>query len=123
MRREKIIDLGHLTVRVKELTVGELRNLLKNEDLVIDIPEFLRGNSGLPPEIVEVFCDLKREQIEALTFSEVKAIINGIKEVNSDFFDVIEMLGTFAGMLEGARHRKSSTESSSHSQGPASTAS
>lgn len=101
MRLEKTADLGHRTVRVKEITVGELRNLLAGTGGSFNVMQWLAGNQEFPVELLNAFTDLSAEAIPTLTFSELKLVIEAVKEVNSAFFFVLESLGTASGLLQG----------------------
>ncbi len=100
MRLEKSADLGHRTVRVKEITIGELRNLLAGTGGSFNVMQWLAGNEEFPAELLNAFTDLPEEAIPGLTFSEMKVLIEAVKEVNSAFFFVLESLGTAAGLLQ-----------------------
>jgi hypothetical protein len=101
MRLEKTVDLGCRSVRVSEITVGELRNLLAGASGGFNVMQWLAGNEELPADLLSAFTDLTPEAIQELTFSELKQVIEAVKEVNSAFFFVLESLGTAAGLLQG----------------------
>jgi len=104
MRREKVIDLGNgLSVRVTEITVGQYRNLLRRPegDLSFEVMAFLRGDQEIPVDVLDLFTDLTNERIRTMTFSEFRQVLDGIKEVNCDFFGVLTDLGAAAGILGG----------------------
>lgn len=113
MRIEKTIDLGSTAVRVREITVGQMRNLLALEDLSLDVMGFLSGKQEIPTELLNLFTDLKPERLESLTFSELSQVIVGVREVNAGFFEVLEALGLAQGLLAGLREKPSTKPSSS----------
>lgn len=114
MRREKTIQINEgLSVRVREMTVGELRNLLSMERMELDVMGFLTGGVDLSLDLLQPFTDLRPEAVQSMTFSELKQVIDGIREVNSGFFEVLEALGMAAGLLTEFRGKTSSTPSSS----------
>jgi hypothetical protein len=107
MRIEKTVDLGSMQVRVKEITVGELRNLLAQDVAGFNAMEWVAGRAALPPDLVGAFTDLTPEMIPKLTFSEMQTIIEAVKEVNAAFFFVIEKLGMLAGFIQEIRENGS----------------
>ena len=119
MRREQVIDLGNgLSVRVTEITVGQYRNLLRRAGGVsFDVGRFLRGEEEIPTEVLALFTDLSPERIPAMTFSEIRQVLDGIKEVNADFFGVHQTLGVAAGVLAAMSEANSTAPSGSSSSG------
>lgn len=114
MRQEKTIQINNgLTVRVREMTVGELRNLLAMEQMDLDVMGFLAGIVEFPIDLLQPFTDLRPEAIKHMTFSEIKQVIDGIREVNSGFFEVLEALGMAAGLLAEFREKPSTKPPSS----------
>lgn len=85
------VQLGELRVAVRELTVGEIRAWIKrmaevgNPDLVSDT---------LLPDIslmdLQAMTDLEPEQMEALTPSQLRTVLEACREVNKDFFGLRE---------------------------------
>jgi hypothetical protein len=101
MRHSKAVVLGNRSVEVRELTVGELRKMLRDskaeisgmtmQDLVLgDGLQALAGH-------FEPFTSLKAAEIDELTLSEIGLLSEAIKEVNPDFFALV---GGLAGLLE-----------------------
>lgn len=90
MRRTKAVSLGEATVSVHELTVGEIRNWLRDLDSAGD-----RAGTDLVGAVLfeEIsFDDLKRlsnvteAQLDAATPGELRALIEAARELNADFF-------------------------------------
>jgi hypothetical protein len=108
VRIEKTVDLGSMQVRVREITVGELRNLLAHDVIGFNAMEWAAGRAVLPPDLIGAFTDLTPEMVPKLTFSELETIIEAVKEVNAAFFFVIEKLGMLAGFIQEMRERGSS---------------
>ena len=97
MTLSQTVQLGGLSVTVRELTVGEIRAWMKrmaetgNPDPVSDV---------LLPEIslvdLQAMTDLEPEQMEALTPSQLRQVFAACREVNRDFFalrDSVQDLG------------------------------
>jgi len=103
MRLERVVYLGHMEVRVKEITVGELRNLLAQDLGEFNAMEWLAGRTALPANLLQAFTDLSAEKIPTLTFSELQTIIEAVREVNTAFFFVIENMGLLAGFIREMR--------------------
>lgn len=108
MRIEKTVDLGHMQVRVTEITIGQLRNLLASEIADFNTMEWITGRGTLPADIIGAFTDLTAEMILKLTFSELQAVIEAVQEVNAAFFFVVEKLGMVEGFILEMRERASS---------------
>lgn len=108
MRLEKTVDLGHMQVRVKEITVGELRNLLIHSPNGFNAMDWVVGRAALPADLLSAFTDLTADSVERLTFSEMKQIMEGVQEVNAAFFFVVEKLGMVEGFILEMRARASS---------------
>jgi hypothetical protein len=94
------------------MTVGELRNLLSMERMSLDVMGFLAGMVELPIDLLQPFTDMRPEAVKSMTFSELKQVIDGIREVNSGFFEVLEAMGMAAGLLAELRGKTSSKPSS-----------
>lgn len=107
MRIEKTVDLGTMQVRVKEITVGELRNLLSQDVIGFNAMDWVAGRATLPQDLVGAFTDLTHEMIPKLTFSEMQTIIEAVNEVNAAFFFVIEKMGMLAGFIQEMREQRS----------------
>lgn len=93
----KQIEVGGLTVTVRELTVGEIRAWMKrmaeggDADVVGDL---LLEEVGLSDLLS--MCDASREQLDALTPKQVRELYAACEEVNRDFFALrarVEALG------------------------------
>lgn len=88
--------LNAQVVTVRELTVGEIRAWMKRAaegggDVVDDT---LLQEVSLPD--LFSMTDLKADQVEGMTPSQLRQVVNGCREVNPDFFglrDRIESAG------------------------------
>lgn len=103
MRKEKLVDLGSRKVVVKELTVKGLRNFLDNAEKMGDVPlkDILHGENY--NKLCQLFLsctDLKTDELEDLSISEIKALGKAIAEVNGDFFGLLKILGVAASMTD-----------------------
>jgi hypothetical protein len=103
VRLEKTVDLGHMQVRVTEITVGALRNLISQDIPGFNAMDWIAGRSALPADLISAFTDLSSDALQSMTFSEIQAIIEVVQEVNGSFFFVLEKLGLLAGLIEGMR--------------------
>ena len=101
MRQEKTIDFGHMTVKVHEPTVEQIRNLLGRDDVAIDPIGFFTGKSEISPDVLALVTDLTPAGVAKLYGSELKQILEEASQMLRPFFDVLEMLGTAAGYLGG----------------------
>lgn len=98
MRAVRDVKLGGVSVQVKELTLGEIRAWLKsNEEAInqnlVDCCLFDDFNLG----DIAVFCDISAETLDALTPSDLRNVVDSIKEVNPHFFALrgrLVVLGT-----------------------------
>lgn len=90
-----------MQVRVREITVGELRNLLAHDVIGFNAMEWAAGRAVLPPDLIGAFTDLTPEMVPKLTFSELETIIEAVKEVNAAFFFRDREIGNAGGLHPG----------------------
>ena len=93
MALTKTIHLGEISVEVRELTVGEIRHLLKmmaegdSSDVI---------SSTLLPEIslteLALMTDLDVDQLDDLAPSQLRKVFEATREVNTDFFVLRERI-------------------------------
>jgi hypothetical protein len=102
-RKEKTLDFGHLSVKVHEPTVEQIRNLISREDLNIDAMGFLTGRTELPTDFIELLTDLSQETLKKLTLSELREVLAEAKEMLRPFFEILQLLGEAGGFLGGMR--------------------
>jgi len=114
-RREKTLDFGHMSVRVNELTVDQVINLMRGSGIDFDPMLWLSGQQEFPHDLASLFADLPPASIGKLSFSELKEIIEAVKEVNQDLFFVVMQLAELAGTLKGMSENESSKQSVSSS--------
>ncbi|MCP1606461.1 hypothetical protein [Pseudomonas citronellolis] len=96
MALKQTLDFDGLRVEVRELTVGEIRQLLKTMadgggDLVDDM---LLEEIGLAE--LQLMTNLEPEQLDDLAPSQLRQVYEACREVNKDFFDLrarVEQVG------------------------------
>jgi hypothetical protein len=87
MALKQSVPLGEITVQVRELTVGEIRQLLKTmaEGGDGDLVEYaLLEEIGLRE--LQLMTDLELEIIEDLAPSQLRQVFEACREINKDFF-------------------------------------
>lgn len=97
MRVEQTIDVGGLTVTLRELTVGDVRAWLKSLESLS--PQGRGQGEGESLDLVgvalidghdladlAVLTDLTPEQIDTLTPSQIRTVFDAARKVNADFF-------------------------------------
>lgn len=86
MRVERDVRIGAIDVKVKELTLGEIRAWLKESATapgdVIDATLF----EDFDAQDLRYMTDLRADQLDTLTPSECRALAAICEEVNADFF-------------------------------------
>ena len=106
MRLEKVVELRDgVKVTVRELTPKILRNLLSQAENVREL-SFRELLAERISEVVGLLGDcleLKGENWENLSFSEIETVINAFKEVNKAFFGLMSL----SAILTGAREELS----------------
>ncbi|MDF3931397.1 hypothetical protein [Pseudomonas citronellolis] len=112
MALKQTLNFEGLKVEVRELTVGEIRQLLKtmaegSDDLVgYSILEEI----GLAQ--LQLMTNLEPEQLEDLAPSQMRKVYEAAREINKDFFDLL-------GRVEAGGRRVLETLSSSSNGTPA----
>jgi cyanate lyase len=89
MERTVTLEQHNLTVRVKELTVADIRSWLRAmQDMgAVDVVNAgLFDEEGASIDDVLMMTDLDREELEQLTPAEVSQVIEKCKRVNPHFF-------------------------------------
>lgn len=87
MALKKKIPLGDIQVEVRELTVGEIRQLLKlmAEESDTDIVEYaLLDEIGLRE--LQMMTDLEKEFVDDLAPSQLRQVYEACRDMNPDFF-------------------------------------
>lgn len=95
MRKEDLITVNGIAIKVKELTVAEVRHWMMDmvaqeesktpaDNITIVLDQGLFEGIGLS-DIVRM-TDLTKCQIEHFTPSELQVVIQKCKELNPDFF-------------------------------------
>lgn len=93
----KQIEVGGLSVTVRELTVGEIRAWMKRMAEGVDsdvVGELLLEEVGVSDLLS--MCDASREQLDTLTPRQLRELYAACEEVNRDFFALrarVEALG------------------------------
>lgn len=101
MRKEKTLDFGHMSVRIHEPTVEQVRNFLSREDFDFKPVDFMTGTAEMPSDLLSLLSDLSPESVKKLTLSELKEAMEVAGEMLRPFLDIINMLGLTAGYLAG----------------------
>jgi hypothetical protein len=86
MRKQKMIKIDDREITVKELRVKDIRQIL-------DLPENEGDLISLLDKFLPSVTTLKRENMDEMAPSELKAIWEVFKEVNADFLAAAEHLG------------------------------
>lgn len=87
MALKQTVSLGEINVQVRELTVGEIRQLLKTmaEGADGDLVEYaILEEIGLRE--LQLMTDLELEIIEDLAPSQLREVYQACREINKDFF-------------------------------------
>ncbi|MDY0187795.1 MAG: hypothetical protein RBR16_07730 [Syntrophus sp. (in: bacteria)] len=100
-RKEKTLDFGHMSVKVHEPTVQQVRNILTREDLVLDPVGFFKGTSEIPTDILELFTDLTQATVVKLSLSELEQVIEEVQTMMRPFSEILKKLGVAVGFLGG----------------------
>lgn len=89
-----------LSVTIRELTVAEIRKMLAGEAVVSSEPPTALdvalwgmdplGTIELSPADIYRFTNLTPEAAERLTMSQRRALVQRVREVNGDFFGLVE---------------------------------
>jgi hypothetical protein len=108
-----IASLGR-DVQVKELSVSGMRELFRareeaEDSEIISAIDMLTIDEGMLVSDLTVFCDVNEEEIDHLTYPEVRELATKAKELNADFFDRI--LGTLAQIAKGLREKPAASSS------------
>jgi hypothetical protein len=99
MRQEKTIDLGHISIKVHEPTVEQVRGLLSREDLTFDPVGFFAGTSEIPTDLLALFTDASPSVIPKLTLSELAEVVAEVEKLLAPFFEIIKKFSVLAGSL------------------------
>lgn len=87
MALKQVVPLGEISVTVRELTVGEIRQLLKSlaEGSDGDLVEYaVLEEIGLRE--LQLMTDLEPEIMEDLAPSQLRQVYEACREINKDFF-------------------------------------
>lgn len=101
MRHTKEVNLENRKVLVKELTVSEMRNWLKNLEGIKDgeidlISEGLLEEASLSD--VVLMTDLTMDDLDGMVPSELATLVDACKETNPHFFTLRDRL------VQASRH-------------------
>lgn len=113
MRKEKVLELGSLRIRVHEPTIEGIRNVLSREDIDFDPLGYLSGHCEIPADLIFLFTDSPAETLKQLTLSEFEEVLVAIRELLSPFLQILEMLGAASGYLQGMHEGTSTGPSAS----------
>jgi hypothetical protein len=106
----KEVSLGksggkELKVKVRELTVKQIRSLLVKLSELGDVAKTpLELLDEFKTEILPMGCTLKPEDFEERTPSELKGIWDAFREVNTLFFGILKgagLVGPLSGVIQG----------------------
>lgn len=86
MRVVREIEVGERKIAVRELTIGEIRNWLKESGAVSgDVVDATLFDDFSLPDLT-MMTSLVPESINAMTPSEIREVRRVAEEVNADFF-------------------------------------
>lgn len=90
MEYERDVSIDTKTVRIRELTVRDIRALIKpNESGEVDvIAESLMDDVSF--EVIAEMTDLNVSDLEDMKPSQIKQVVDGCREVNQSFFAMIK---------------------------------
>lgn len=90
MEYERDVSIDTQTVRIRELTVRDIRALLKpNESGEVDvIAESLMDDVSF--DVLVGMTDLSLDDLETMKPSQIKQVVDGCREVNQSFFAMIK---------------------------------
>ncbi len=109
MKVQKTIEVGGQTVQVHELTVADIREALKleemegnrEEDVVAGAVDMFLLDGIALPDLLKM-TDLTREAMETMTPTELKEVESACREVNADFFALRGKILRFADLVPAA---------------------
>ena len=111
MRKEKTKDFGHVSIKVHEPTVEQVRELLSREDLVFDPVGFFSGTSEIPTDLLALFTDASPLIVQKLTLSELAEVVDEVENLLVPFFEIIKKFSVLAGSLPGPQSNDSTKPS------------
>jgi len=93
MKKRKIIEMNGEKITVSELTVKQVGGLLdeKKDGPTLTAVDFLFGNE-VTSEAIMLSTGLTAEAMDEFTPSDVRLIIDTMKEINPFFFDMMGRL-------------------------------
>lgn len=107
------VTLGALEVTVHELTVPQIRAELASADALAEDADLVDAwlIEGMPLWDLSVYCSLTREQIAEhnLAPSQIRQVVEKIRELNRDFFGMWARVKEFAAPQESGLQRSSGT--------------
>jgi hypothetical protein len=86
MRKSKTVKIDDKEITVKEMRVKDIRSLLNSAENEKDVFSAIE-------DILPRVTDLPTKDFEELAPSEMKQLWEAFKEVNADFFDLLEKTG------------------------------
>ncbi|MFA5706167.1 MAG: hypothetical protein WDA41_07415 [Candidatus Neomarinimicrobiota bacterium] len=111
MRKEKTLDFGHLSIKIHEPTVEQVRGLLSRGDLTIDPAGFFSGSAEIPTDVLALFTDASPSVIPKLTLSELAEIVAEVEKLLAPFFEVLKKFSILAGSLADPKSNESTNAS------------
>lgn len=118
------IDSIDRDIQVRELTMGDIRALLKSreairdEDSEIDMLEILMIGEGLVLSDLTRLSDLTLSELEKLTEREVDSVVAAARHANPRFFSQVLAPISHLAQLAAAAKESSSSDPSSPSSEP-----
>lgn len=110
-RKRKVVEIDEKKYTVKELTIAEIIDLTENSIFFSDTLKEKETDEQREPmtrkeqvkelmsmftdvgKVMEISCDFTVGDLKKLTPSQVREIYDKWREVNSDFFEIVKVLG------------------------------
>lgn len=89
MAESTVVTVSGKSIRTHELTVAEVREWIKNaaREAGVDLVDNLLFDDFALSDF-KVFTNLTEEEVDALTPSELRKVIDAVKEANPHFFEL-----------------------------------
>ena len=115
MARNRSIQIGERTVTVRELTVGEIRDWLRDmeaRNTKLDLVDGMLLTELALSDLCRM-SDLPEDALDDLTQSEIDALLEAARELNPHFFGMLARLAEAGRKLLESAPRTSSAQPAS----------